>query len=68
MDLSFAAVLKRVISRQNTKTTTTVVMNEVTLEEQLRILARVKERNNSTPVTANNPRRLMRDFNETYGV
>ena len=64
---SFAAVLNRVMARQNAKTTSVVKVQEVSMEEQLRILARVKARNNS-PVEHTNPRRLNRDINKAYGV
>lgn len=65
MKSNFAAVLKRILNRQDAKTTSTIQMTEVTLEEQLRILARVKDQNNTT-VAHNNPRRINRDLNEFY--
>ena len=65
MKSNFATVMKRILNRQDSKTTSTIQMTEVTLEEQLRILARVKEQNNTT-VAHNNPRRSHRELNETY--
>lgn len=65
MKSNFSSVLKRILNRQDSKTTSTIQMTEVTLEEQLRILARVKDQNNST-VAHNNPRRTHRDLNQTY--
>lgn len=65
MKSNFVEVLKRVIARQDTKTTSTIAPTEVTLEEQMRILARVKAQNNTT-VAYNNPRRTHRDLNEFY--
>lgn len=65
MKSNFVEVLKRVLARQDAKTTTTVKVTEVTLEEQLRILARVKAQHNTT-VAQNNPRRSHRDLNEFY--
>lgn len=65
MKSNFATVLKRILNRQDSKTTSTIQMTEVTLEEQLRILARVKAQNNTT-VAHNNPRRSHRELNETY--
>lgn len=65
MKSNFTAVLKRILNRQDSKTTSTIQMTEVTLEEQLRILARVKDQNNTT-VAHNNPRRINRDLNEFY--
>jgi hypothetical protein len=65
MKNNFAAVLKRVLARQDAKTTSTIKVTEVTIEEQLRILARVKAENNGT-VAYNNPRRTHRDLNEMY--
>lgn len=65
MKSNFVEVLKRVIARQDAKTTSTVKVTEVTLEEQLRILARVKAQNN-VDRSYSNPRRAHRDLNEFY--
>jgi hypothetical protein len=65
MKSNFTAVLKRILNRQDSKTTSTIQMTEVTLEEQLRILARVKDQNNTT-VAHNNPRRSHREINAAY--
>lgn len=62
---SFATVLKHILSRQVSKATSAVQVTEVTLEEQLRILSRVKDQNNVTAIQ-NNPRRVHRDLNEFY--
>lgn len=65
MKNDFAAVLKRIMGRMDTRTTSTTQVTEVTLEEQLRILARVKDQNNSG-VAHNNPRRSHREINAAY--
>ncbi|QZA70657.1 hypothetical protein AH04_182 [Erwinia phage AH04] len=65
MKNDFAAVLKRVMGRMNNRTTSTTQVTEVTLEEQLRILARVKAQNN-VDRSHTNPRRVNRDLNEFY--
>lgn len=65
MKNEFAAVIKRIITRMNNKTVSTAQPTEVTLEEQLRILARVKAQNN-VDRTHSNPRRGNRDLNKFY--
>lgn len=65
MKSNFAEVLKRVMARQDTKTTSTVCPTKVTLEEQLRILTRIREQNN-VDRTHSNPRRGNRDLNAFY--
>lgn len=65
----FAAVMKRVIARFNTARTTEspVRPTEISLEEQLSVLARIKaKREAQLHAEMNPPRRTHRDLMTTY--